>query len=137
MSGTETVQRAEAGGAVAKDRIMGKVAGSRPGSVKFRAELDLAELDDRRRPGARWSGRGVELSRSQLILKSKRMCYEGRLLLVAVHMIDDRPVPLFGQVKSCDYDGEGLYKTELSLLELPDEEPVRQWAKTQGASGVM
>jgi hypothetical protein len=105
--------------------------------VRFRADLDLAELDDRRRPGAAWSGRGIELSRSHLTVLSKRMCYTGRLLLVAVHMLDDRPVPLFGQVKHCDYDGEGLYRTEIALMVLPAEEPIRQWIQAQGAQGSM
>lgn len=107
------------------------------GAVRFRADLDLAELDDRRRPGASWIGRGIELSRSHLSLRSKRMCYAGRLLLVAVHMVDDRPVPLFGQVRDCEYDGDGLYRTEITLLEMPDEEPIRAWIKTRGALGSM
>ncbi|MBX3358738.1 MAG: hypothetical protein KF745_09940 [Phycisphaeraceae bacterium] len=114
-------QRAEANGR--------PVQGSTRGSVRFSAELDLAELDGRRRPGMPWIGHGIEISRSELVFLSRKMCYEERLLLVAVHLIDDRPVPLFGSVNGCEYYGEGLYRTSLSLQELPEEDPVRAWIK--------
>lgn len=93
----------------------------------FRADLDLAELDDRHRPGMAWSGRGIELSRSSVTFRSRRLCYEGRRLIAAVHLVDDRPVPLFGIVTKSEYDGEGLYRTTMSLHPMPDEEPVRNW----------
>lgn len=96
-------------------------------TFEFKASLDLAELDSRRRPGQRWMGRGMELSRSLLIFKSRRLCYEGREIVVGVHLVDDRPVPLFGTVTKSDYEGEGLYKTTLRLMAFPDEEPVKSW----------
>lgn len=105
------------------------------GAVRFRAELDIAELDDRRRPGASWTARGIELSRSHLTFRSKRMCYATRFLLIAVHMVDDRPVPLFGQVRLCEYDSDGLYRTEITLHEVPDEDPIGRWLKGRGANG--
>lgn len=102
---------------------------SRPasGACIFRAELDLAEVDTRGRPGTTWAGRASELSRSQLTFRSRRMCYEGRELVIAVHLVDDRPVPLYGIVGACEYDGDGLYKTRLNLLPLPETEPIRAW----------
>src|ERR1043165_3069714 len=75
--------------------------------MKFDAELDLCELDERDRPGPTWTGKGRELSRSGMVFRSRRMCYPGRRVLAAVHLIDDMPVPLFGRVASCDYDGDG------------------------------
>lgn len=117
-------------------RNAGANAGSGSGSsggkstFPFRAELDLAELDGRHRPGQPWSARGVDLSRSALTFKSRRMCYEGRELVVAVHLVDDRPVPLFGVVAKSEYEGEGLYRTVLSLQEMPDNEFVKGWVDT-------
>jgi hypothetical protein len=100
----------------------------RPGGVfSFRAELDIAEIDTRGRPGLAWTGRANELSRSQLTFRSRRMCYEGRELVVAVHLVDDRPVPLYGMVESSEYDGDGLYRTVVNLLPLPETEAVKTW----------
>ena len=95
--------------------------------VKFDADLDLTELDDRDRPGLVWSGRGRELSRAHMVLRSRRMCYQGRRLLIAVHLIDDRPVPLMGRVTSCEYDGDGLYRVEVELMQVPERPEINQW----------
>jgi hypothetical protein len=99
----------------------------KPAGVRFDAELDLCELDDRDRPGPTWVGRGRELSRAFLSLRSRRMCYPGRMIVAAVHLIDDRPVPLFGRVASCEYDGDGMYRTELELVHLSDRPAVNTW----------
>jgi hypothetical protein len=98
-----------------------------PTGLKFDAELDLCELDDRDRPGPAWAGRGRELSRAHLSFRSRRMCYQGRQVLVAVHLIDDRPVPLFGRVLACEYDGDGMHRTDLELLPLPDRPTIAAW----------
>jgi len=102
-------------------------AAKRPSGVRFDAELDLCELDDRDRPGPTWTGRGRELSRAFLTLRSRRMCYPGRLILAAIHLIDDKPVPLLGRVVSCEYDGDGMYRTELELVRLPERPEIAAW----------
>ena len=99
----------------------------KPIGVRFDAELDLSELDDRDRPGPVWTARGRELSRSHLILRSRRMCYQGRRVLVAVHLIDDKPVPLVGRVTACEYDGDGLYRVDLELIQVPTKPEITQW----------
>lgn len=104
-----------------------KVNFKRPSGVRFDAELDMCELDDRDRPGPVWSARGRELSRSHLLVRTRRMCYAGKRILVAVHLIDDLPVPLYGRVLVCDYDGDGLYKVELELLRVPDRPEIAVW----------
>jgi hypothetical protein len=111
-----------------------KVNFRRPSGVRFDAELDLCELDDRERPGPVWTARGRELSRSHLVVRSRRMCYAGRRVLVAVHLIDDEPVPLLGRVLGCDYDGDGLYKVEMELLKVPDRPEIAVWihARSRG-----
>lgn len=96
----------------------------------FRAELDLAELDGRGRPGPTWGGRAVEISRSHLTVRSRRMCYEGREVLIAVHLIDDKPTALFGLVAKSDYDGDGLYRTVFNLQRLPENDAVAAWVNT-------
>lgn len=93
----------------------------------FAAELDVCELDERERPGLTWTARARELSRSTLVFRSRRMCYADRLLLVAVHLIDASPTPLYGQVISCSYEGEGEYEVRLSLLPVPQRPEVQMW----------
>lgn len=103
-------------------------------AAKFDAELDVCELDDRERPGQAWTARGRELGRSHLVFRSRRMCYQGRRVLVAVHLIDDTPLPLFGQVAKCDYDGEGQYRVELELLRVPERAEVATWLSSRGGA---
>ena len=105
------------------------VAVAPPEGTPFHAELDLAELDDRRKPSGVWVGRGMSLSRSHLTFRSRRMCYQGRELLVLVHLVDDRPAPLFGRVRSCEYDAEGLYRTVLELAAMPLDPEVQAWIR--------
>ena len=100
--------------------------------IRFDAELDLSELDDRDRPGPTWTGKGRELGRSHLILRTRRMCYMNRRVLVGVHLIDDRPVPLFGRVVACEYDGDGLYKVDLDLMRVPDRPEIAAWLDSLG-----
>ncbi|MCC5786799.1 MAG: hypothetical protein JJU33_08880 [Phycisphaerales bacterium] len=99
----------------------------RPAGHRFRAELDIAELDDRGRPGATCTAHAVELSRSNLVFRSRRMTYIDRKILVAIHLIDDEPTVLFGRVFSCEYDGEGLCRIDLDLEQLPTTGDVRRW----------
>lgn len=104
-----------------------RVVAAQERGVPFAAELDVCELDERERPGVTWSARARELSRSSLTFRSRRMCYVGRLLLVAVHLIDDHPAPLFGEVTLCDYEGEGEYEIQIGLLPVPQRPEVHLW----------
>src|SRR5262249_19742646 len=47
----------------------------------FRADIDVAELDDRSRPGPAWAARALSLSRSHPIVLSRRMSYPKRTML--------------------------------------------------------
>ena len=94
---------------------------------RFEAEMDVAELDDRGRPVSTWTARGRELDCARLSFMSRRMCYPGRHVIVAVHLIDASPVPLFGKVVACEYEGEGLCRVDLELNEVPEDKPIRDW----------
>jgi len=111
-------------------------AGAMPGeldrsgpSLPFRATLDVCELDDRRRPGVAWIASACELSRSQISFRSRRMCHVHREVVMAVHMVDAEPVPLFGEVAWCEYIGEGLYRTDVSLAPLPEGDWLSAWLR--------
>jgi hypothetical protein len=106
-----------------------------PGVFTFKADLDLTELDTRGRPGANWPGKGIDICRSALWFRSKKLCYPDRELLIAVHLVDDQPTPLCGTVARCDYDGEGLYVTHLKLQNLPRTDVVKAWLISLHARG--
>jgi len=93
----------------------------------FDAELDVSELDERLKPGPPFPGRAAILSRSKLVLLTRRMTYKGRLLLIAIHLIDDVPTPLLGVVDSCDYHGEGQHRIVLSLKPVEELHGVATW----------
>ena len=93
----------------------------------FKADVDIAEIDDRARPGLAWVARTVNLSRSHLTVLSRRMSYPRRIMLVAVHLIDAKPTPLMGRVVECEYHSEGLYRIVLELIPLPESEVLAQW----------
>lgn len=103
----------------------------RPVTREFSAELDMAELDDRERPGTTWIARAQQLSRSNVVILSRRMCYIGRTVVMAVHLIDAEPVPLFGKVHSCEYDAEGMYRLDVDLEPLPESRRLDEWLKAR------
>ncbi len=101
----------------------------------FDAELDVSELDDRLKPGPAFPGRAAILSRSHLVLLSRRMTYRGRLLLIAIHLIDDTPTPLFGVVESCEYHGDGQHRIVLSLKSVDEVHGVTAWVHGRRRKG--
>ncbi|MDX2016487.1 MAG: hypothetical protein SFY95_02460 [Planctomycetota bacterium] len=107
----------------------------RPAGHPFKAELECAELDERSRPGPIWPAKARELSRSHIVLASKKMMYEGRRMLILVHLIDDRPTPLLGRVVTCEYESDGLCKIDLDLLSLEGHETIRQWVEHRTRGG--
>lgn len=93
----------------------------------FKAVADLSELDERARPAAKWTGRTLRLSRSHLVMQSRRMCHPGRLIVAAVHMVDAVPHVLAGTVSRCEYAGEGQYALLLELTPTPSSPELAAW----------
>ncbi len=98
---------------------------------KFEAELDVAELDDRDRPGSTWSARARSICRSAMAFQSRRMCYVDRMIVTAVHLIDDKPVTLFGRVRACEYESEGQYRVEMDLVPMPESKALADWIEAR------
>jgi len=105
----------------------------RPKASPFTAELDLVELDEMGRSQGIWAARGVGLSRANILVNSRRMVYAHRTIGVLIHLIDSKPVVLFGRVVSCDYAGEGRYVVDIDLIPIPDEGPIAKWAADAAA----
>ena len=64
------------------------------------------------------------------------MCHIGRELLVAVHLIDSAPAPLFGIVVGCEYERDAMHVIEIELRELPDDNQLlNEWVDRCEARG--
>lgn len=98
----------------------------------FRPDIDIAELSDRSHPGHSWSGRGESLSTSHFVFRSRSLCYVGRRLAVAVHLIDAQPAILVGKVVACEYQGECQHRTVLQLEPIPAESKLTDWVHGRG-----
>ena len=107
--------------------VTGARYGARPCGQKFDANLEVAEVDDRGRPQHAWLARAQKLSRSNIVFRSRRMCYIGREIILAIHLIDGSPVGLYGRVNSCDYDGDGQYVVDVDLVTLPNRPELHAW----------
>lgn len=105
--------------------------GPRPKGHPFTAEIDVSEIDERGRPTVPWSCRTIELSRSHLVFLSRRVTFAGRRMMIAVHLVDEAPMPLFGSVVSCTYATDGMHRIDLDLQPLPPGETVQTWAKAR------
>lgn len=110
-----------------ESRVSGARHDPRPSGHSFDAELEVAEVDDRGRPQHPWVARAQKLSRSNVVFRSRRMCYTGREIILAIHLIDCTPVGLYGRVRSCDYDGEGQYVVDVDLITLPNRPELQAW----------
>ena len=99
--------------------------GKRPHS--FETELVVGEVDDRGRPSTAWAARGKDVSRERLVFLSRRMVRVGSLVIVAVHMIDDQPMPLFGKILECEYASEGMHRVVLEFRPVPWSVELRTW----------
>jgi hypothetical protein len=100
----------------------------RPKGAAFSAELDLAEFDDRGRVKSVWTARASMLSRSNVVIRSRRMIYPEGVIGILIHLIDSKPVVLLGRVAICDYDADGLYVVDLDLIPMPSDGPIAKWA---------
>jgi hypothetical protein len=95
------------------------VADQEPGmgrTVPFRAEVELAELDESGSPGPAWPGRIREVSRTHVAILTRRMCYCGRRLRVTVQATEGSAKVLAGEVESCEYKAAGMHRIVLSLV---------------------
>ena len=110
-----------------ESRVSGARHDPRPCGYSFDAELEVAEVDDRGRPQYPWVARAQKLSRSNVVFRSRRMCYTGREIILAIHLIDCSPVGLYGRVRSCDYDGDGQYVVDVDLITLPNRPELQAW----------
>jgi len=106
-----------------------------PSGAPFEAELDLTELDERGRPMLTFIAKSTELGTGHICFRSRRMCYAGRKVIAVLHMVDDEPVPLYGEVLLSEYDCEAMYITRIRILALPKNSVVQGWLAENSLRG--
>lgn len=102
----------------------------------FKADLDACELDDRHKPLATWTVRSLLLSRSKLVVLSRRMMFVGKRMLLVAHRIDAEPVLLSSKVADCEYHGDGMYRLVLDLETPPKDTKISQWLDERRAARI-
>lgn len=117
--------RAEAPVAVAVSLAPARV--ERRKGHAFHAPLEVGEMDERGRPSVPWQARGREVSREYLVFQSRRMVRVGSMVIVAVHLVDDEPMPLFGKVMECEYETEGMHRVKVEFRTIPWDPDLRVW----------
>ncbi|MBC7771334.1 MAG: hypothetical protein H7210_02450 [Pyrinomonadaceae bacterium] len=103
----------------------------------FGAEMDLTEIDEYGKPMLTFVARATQLSGTHLSFRCRRMCYAKRNVIAAVHLVDDQPVPLYGEVETSEYDGDGMCLTWIKLLEMPRNSILQDWLKANGIKGAL
>lgn len=93
----------------------------------FDAQIEVGELDEKSRPGVAWVAKGREVSRERLVFLSRRMVRAGSLVIIAVHLLDDAPMPLFGKVVECEYQSEGMHRVVVEFRAVPWDSDLRVW----------
>lgn len=92
---------------------------------RFSADVEMCDLDARLRSGPSWPARSVSISTSRLWVRTRRMCYTGARVAVAIHLVDARPVVLVGTIRRCEYDAESMYDVEIELETVPGRDALR------------
>jgi hypothetical protein len=93
----------------------------------FAAVITMAELDATERIGVPWQVKGVKLSRSHVVIQSRRMCHLGRKVVLAVHMIDAVPTALLGKVVGCEYTTQGRHAIGIELVVMEENPEINEW----------
>mgnify|MGYP001008499006 FL=1 len=94
----------------------------------FDRTATAAELDESGIPGPSWTCRVFDLSRSGLGIRSRRMVYTGRLLLIEVHDgTQDRPRVFCGMVRQSRYEASEGHILGIQFWPLPKSAAIEQW----------
>lgn len=99
------------------------------GRTSFGVQLLIHELDEAGNPGEPSTCTGFDISRSGLGIRSRRMFYEGRKVLIQVILPTVRPRYLCGIVKYSRYTYKGTYHIGIEFCPLPQTDGMRTWLR--------
>lgn len=91
-------------------------------STRFVMLVEIHELDTFAAPDRSWIANSVSLSRSQLIVMSRRMTFVDRSVMVKIKLASGAFASLSGKVVECSYHGRSLHRTVIALTKAPIED---------------
>lgn len=97
--------------------------------LPFGVRVTLHELDETGTPTEGAPCEGHDISRSGMGVRSRRMYYAGRKVIVAVAVPGMQPRYMCGEVKYSRYTYRGLYHVGIELCAMPQTEAVRSWVQ--------
>lgn len=95
--------------------------------VPFGVRLMVYELDDADHPSDPCQCHGHDISRSGMGIRTRRMFYTGRRVIVAVNVPKMAPRFLCGIVRYSRYAFSGLYHVGVEFCPMPRSEAIRAW----------
>lgn len=98
--------------------------------LPFGVRVAVHELDDVGVPGEATVCEGHDISRSGVGLRSRKMFYEGRKVILSLTIPSMQPKYMCGVVKYSRYTYRGLYHVGIQLCALPQTESVRAWMQS-------
>jgi hypothetical protein len=95
--------------------------------------VEVTELDELGRPAASWTCASSDISRSGMGLRSKRMAFPGRGVLILLGAVgSESSKALYGVVAQSRYSpGEG-YVIGVEFESMPDTAEIRAWRTLRG-----
>lgn len=94
----------------------------------------MHEIDAHGSPQAGWNCQSVDISRSGIGLRSRRMIHAGRGVFVSVALNNGRRKLLYGEVRYSHYAQHGEYRVGVEFQTPPPTDEVAQFIASQGGS---
>ncbi len=126
----------DAGGANAAPRAGAATAETlrRHERMTFGARVVLYELSTDFVPGPPAQAEGADLSRSGLGVRSRRMYYTDRVVLVRIPLRCGGAYFKCGVIRSSVYAGSGLYHVGIEFREMPPGDGLASWMRARQTS---
>jgi hypothetical protein len=94
--------------------------------------VTVTEIGDRGHPSDSWECRLIDISRGGIGLRSRRMSFQGRQLLVEVEQSAGIAKVLFGVVRQSRYSQGIGYAIGVEFRTLPQSPAIRNWLAQRG-----
>jgi hypothetical protein len=102
--------------------------------LNFAVKVMLYELASDNVPGAPAGGESVDLSRSGIGVRSRRMYYKDRVVLVRIPLRYGGAYFKCGVVRSAVYAADGMYHIGIEFTAMPGGEALAGWMRARQAS---
>jgi len=98
--------------------------------VTLAAKVWIFEMDDSGMPGSGQPGECMDISRSGLGMRARRMYYLGRKVIVMLNLPNLSPKFMCGTVRTSRYCNGGLYHIGVELCAMPTGKSVAMWMQS-------